>query len=272
MAESSMMRYLAILAACLISASPLTPATADQKSSLPVPSDSTNTGQAKASLLRMADHLSKVQNFSVTLDATYDVVQASGQKIEFGEVRQILLNRPDDMRIDLEKRDGSKEQVLFNGDTLTLFNPGQNIFASLTRPGSVDDTIYYIIMELQMRVPLSLLLATTLPEEMEKRVTEVALVDDETIDGKAAQHLAARTDDLDFQIWITIGNEPVPLRVVLTYKKAAGQPQFAASLSNWNFHPKVDPSAFTFVPPAGSESVAFMVPATGNAGGSRLRR
>jgi hypothetical protein len=52
----------------------------------------------------MANYLAQAQSFSVTIDAAYDVVQASGQKIEFGEVRQILLNRPDDLRIDLQKR------------------------------------------------------------------------------------------------------------------------------------------------------------------------
>jgi hypothetical protein len=97
-------------------------------------------------------------------------------------------------------------------------------------------------------------------------------VDQETVGGKSAEHLAARTDDLDFQVWIASGDEPVPLRVVLTYKRETGQPQFSATMSDWNFHPKIDPSTFTFVPPAGAESVAFMVPAPGKAGGNRVGR
>lgn len=222
--------------------------------------------------MRMADYLAKAQSFSMTMEAGYDVVQASGQKIEFGDVRRILLNRPDGLRIDSEKRNGLKEQVFFDGKSLTLFNPGENIFASLERAGSVDETLYYIVNELQTPIPLALLLVTSLPQEMEKRVTEIALVGDETLAGKPVKHLAARTDYLDFQMWVAAGDEPVPLRAVLTYKNATGQPQFWATLSDWNFHPQIAPSAFTFVPPAGAESVAFMVPAAGNATGSGGRK
>lgn len=99
----------------------------------------------------------------------------------------------------------------------------------------------------------------------------MALVGHETVGGQPADHLAARTNDLDFQVWIATGNEPVPVRAVLTYKHAAGQPQFWATLGDWNFHPKVAASAFEFVPPAGAEAVAFMVTAAGQTGGSARR-
>jgi hypothetical protein len=43
----------------------------------------------------MASFLAKAPRLSVTADCSYDVVQDSGQKIEFGEVRAITLRRPD---------------------------------------------------------------------------------------------------------------------------------------------------------------------------------
>ncbi len=107
---------------------------------------------------------------------------------------------------------------------------------------------------------------------MQKRITEIAVVDEVTIGNQPTVHLAARTNDIDFQVWVARGDEPVPLRAVLTYKKATGQPQFWAMLRDWNFHPAIDPASFTFVPPAGAEGVAFMVPAAGKAGQSRVGR
>jgi hypothetical protein len=71
--------------------------------------------------------------------------------------------------------------------------------------------------------------------------------------------LAVRTADTDFQIWLTQGERPLPLRVVITYKKDVGQPQFRADLSDWNLDPKIDESALAFSPPAGAEAVPFMV-------------
>jgi hypothetical protein len=258
-----MTRYLALSVACFTAAASLMTAEAQQKASPPPAQQSSEADQAKAkaSLMRMAEHLAKAQSFSVTIDAGYDVVQKSGEKIEFGEVRRILLNRPNDLRIDLTKRNGLQQQVFFDGTSVTVFTPGENIFASFTRPGSVDETLHYFVEDLQTPIPLSALLMTSLPQELEKRFTEVALVNHETIAGKSVEHLAARSSDADVQVWIADGDEPVPLRVVLTYKGAAGQPQFWATLSEWNLHPAIDPSAFVFVRPSGAESVAFMVPA-----------
>jgi hypothetical protein len=255
------LRSLAGLAACLtVAVSPVI-VQAQQSSASPPAQGVSDAAHAKALLMRMADYVATAQAFSVTVDASYDVVQASGQKIEFGEIRHITLKRPDDLRVDLVQRDGAKEEIFFDGQKLTLFNPGENIYASLTRPGSVDDTIDYFIYNLQTRLPLSVLLETSLPQVLGQGVTSVATVDDETLAGREVEHLAARAKNVDFQVWIATGEEAVPLRVLITYKLAPGQPQFSAALSDWNFQPKIDPSEFAFVPPAGAESVAFMVPA-----------
>ena len=221
--------------------------------------EATESAQAEALLMRMAEHLGKATSFSVTLNVTYDVVQQSGEKVEFGEVRHILLNRPNDLRIDVDGRDGSRQEIRFDGKTMTMFTPGSPFFASLEHPGSVDDILFYIADGLQTPIPLSLLLVTTVAQELERRIDEIDLVDNETLDGKEVDHLAVRTDEVDFQVWVAKGELPVPLRVVISYKKAPGQPQFAANLSDWNFAPKIDMSAFTFVPPAGERPIPFMV-------------
>jgi hypothetical protein len=261
-----MTRYWAVLLACFLAASNLPPAVAQQT---PAPSASRDTAgaiEAKALLLRMATFLAKAQAFSVTMDVSYDVVQPSGQKIEFDETRKVTLSRPDRLRIDVEEADGDEHQVRFDGQDIVLFSPKEKVFGKLTYPGSVDKALYHIVGEMQTRLPLSLLLVTSIAEELQKRVSEISLVERATVDGKPTDHLAARTDDVDFQVWIATGDVPVPLRVVITYKKDAGQPQFRATLRDWNFNPKIDPASFTFVPPVGAERVGFMVPSAGNAG------
>jgi hypothetical protein len=46
--------------------------------------------QAMAILKRMADFLSQIQRVSVMVDIGFDVVQGSGEKIEFGETRTTI--------------------------------------------------------------------------------------------------------------------------------------------------------------------------------------
>jgi hypothetical protein len=58
-------------------------------------------------------------------------------------------------------------------------------------------------------------------------------------------------------VWISQGDRPLPLRVVLTYKNTPGQPQFRAQFSDWNFDIKPADSLFAFTPPAGVNRIPF---------------
>src|ERR1700739_1618836 len=93
------------------------------------PTDDDKEKQAMAVLKRTADFLSQAQRFSVTVDIGFDAVQDSGQKIEFGETRKIVLRRPDHLRVDATKRDGSKSELIFNGKDITLFHVKEKVYA-----------------------------------------------------------------------------------------------------------------------------------------------
>src|SRR5512137_1639432 len=71
----------------------------------PVPPDQAKA-EAMAIVDRMAEFLSQAKGFSVTAYMGFDAVQESGQKIEFGETRKIVLDRPDRLRVDAVKRSG----------------------------------------------------------------------------------------------------------------------------------------------------------------------
>jgi hypothetical protein len=92
--------------------------------------------QAMAVLKRMAEFLTQAQRFSFTVDTGFDVVQDSGQKIEFGETRQIVLRRPDRVRIEATKRNGSKGGMFFDGKDIAVFNAKENVYATAARPGT----------------------------------------------------------------------------------------------------------------------------------------
>src|SRR5271169_3445414 len=253
-----MMRLLASLALFLFAGLAL-PSAAISEEKPPAVATSPESQDAKALLMRMADFLGKAQAFSVNIDAVYDVLQASGQKIEFGEVRQVLIDRPNHMRVQAEMSNGEKLTMSFDGKTFTMFSPKENVFSQLEKPGSVDDVMKFIVLDLQTPIPLSMLLLASIKEELEKRITEVDYVEQTSIAGKPADHLAVRTADIDFQVWVAQGEQPLPLRVVITYKGAPGQPQFSADLSDWNLAPKIEESAFAFSPPAGAQAISLMV-------------
>jgi hypothetical protein len=208
----------------------------------------------------MASLLAKAPRLSVTADCIYDVVQDSGQKIEFGELRAITLRRPDRARIDTTRRDGVRRGLVFDGKQLAAFDLDQKVYATVPKTGTTDAAFDYFKNDLDMRLPLSELLASNLPQKISDMLGSARLVGEETVNGVATDHVALRGDTADLQLWIARTGDPVPQRLVITYRLAEGQPQYEANFSGWNLAPDTPDSAFAFTPAEGAQQIPFLVP------------
>jgi hypothetical protein len=235
----------------------------------PPASEPDDAEQAKAILQRTADFLAKAQRFSFNLQIEYDVLQDSGQMIEFGERRKVIMSRPDKLRVDFERSDGDKGITVFDGKELTVFNASNNVYARIAQPGNLDSAITHLVGDLQMRLPLALMLVTTLPQELARRVTEVDYVEKTTLFDVPCDHIAARTATVDFQVWVAEDKRPLPQRVVITYGQEEGKPQFRAQLSDWNLSPEVPESLFTLTLPPNAEQIPIVAQLTRNPDGEK---
>ena len=108
--------------------------------------------------MKMANFLASTQTFSVNLRGGYDAVQASGQKIEFGEYRTITMSRPNRLRVEGERSDGTKTLVVLTGKEIVLVDLTSKVYATTPQPGPIDDSIVYFVRDLGMRLPLAALL------------------------------------------------------------------------------------------------------------------
>jgi hypothetical protein len=223
------------------------------------PTESPSEPEAMPILKKMSEYLAQAGRFSVVVRQGFDVVQESGQKIEFGEVRKLTLSRPDHLRIESERSSGEKALVIFDGKEITVYQTNENIYASTAKPGTLDEAIKYAVGNLKIRFPLAMMLLSTFPSELDSRVVSADYVEKTTIADVPCDHLAARTPQgVDFQVWIAQGDQPVPRRIVITYRGETGQPQFWADLSDWNLAPDVSDSLFAFTPPNGAERIQFL--------------
>jgi hypothetical protein len=223
-------------------------------------SAATTDPAARALLLGMADFMARAPAMRVTLRSGYDAIQPDGQRIEFGERRQITMQRPDQIRVELERSDGEKGTVVFDGRWITAFNARENVYARVERPGNVDQALVYMVRDLQAILPLARMFTTFFPKDLDQRAMSVAYVETSTMLDVPTDHLAVRSADVDLQLWITRGPEPLPRRVSITYKNEPGQPQFRAELYDWQLAPTLEAGAFAFVPPVGAEQIPYLAP------------
>jgi hypothetical protein len=161
------------------------------------------------------------------------------------------------LRVESERSDGAHSLVLFNGKAITTFDESANVYAQEMHPGTVDDAVVYFVHDLGMRLPLALMLRKNMPTELQGRIQAVKYVEKTSILGVPADHIAARTPTVDFQVWIREGDQPLPIRAVLTYKRERGQPQFRADFSDWNLAIQPPDTLFAFTPPAGAKQIPF---------------
>ena len=65
------------------------------------------------------------------------------------------------------------------------------------------------------------------------------------IRGVECDHLAFRTEEVDWQIWIAQGDRPYPCRYVITSTKVKGSPQYTIDVRDWKTGAEVASDTFS---------------------------
>jgi hypothetical protein len=144
-----------------------------------------------------------------------------------------------------------------DGAQIAVFDLDEKVYATVPAAGTVDAALDRIANQMNMRVPLGELLKADLPKELRDVIPKARLVGEERLAGTATDHVAFRGDTADVQLWIPREGEPFPKRIVITYRLAGGQPQFAADL-DWNPAPDAPDALFTFTPAEGAERIPVL--------------
>ncbi|MGK9167637.1 DUF2092 domain-containing protein [Inquilinus limosus] len=203
---------------------------------------------APAILKAMADYVTSQKTLSIAFDADIEVITPQLEKIQFTSSGEVLLSRPDKLRM---RRTGGYADVeqSFDGKTLTVYGRSINAFAQLDTPGTVDQLIDRLRTEYSVSAPGADLLLSRVYDELMADVIEAKHIGQGVIDGIECEHLAFRNQDTDWQLWVEIGEQPIPRKLVITSKAIAAAPQYTLRIKTWE----------TDVP-AGAEQFALKLP------------
>lgn len=208
-------------------------------------------------LRRMTDYLSGLQQFSVHTESTLEDQLDSGQRVDFDVAANALVRRPNKLRA--ERVGELLNQVFYyDGDTLTLYNPSDGVYATQPAPGTIEKLLDYTRETLGFAIPASDLVYRNAFAILMQDVTSAVVVGKATIGGVVCRHLAFRRPDADFQVWVADGDPPLPCKYVVTDTSTPGLISTVTVMSNWNVAPAAPDSEFKFVPPKGAQSITFM--------------
>jgi len=207
-------------------------------------------------LKTMTDYVTSQKVISVTYDSDIEVITNDLQKIQFASSGQMLLSRPDKIRV---SRTGGYADVdlVFDGKTLTVLGKNLNTFAQSDSPGTIDQLVARLRNEFGVAVPGADLLLSKAYDDLMTDVLDAKQIGRGIIDGVECDHLAFRNTDVDWQIWIETGGRPIPHKYVITSKAVTGAPQYTLRIKDWKADAPVASDAFAFKPPADAKKIEF---------------
>ena len=213
--------------------------------------------QAEKLLRRMSDYLAGRQQFTLKAESSLEAVLASGQKLQYDSPATLMVSRPNKLRAH-RKGDIANQEFFYDGKTLTLYSPRENVYATAAAPPTLDETLDFAREKLDIIAPAAELLYKNAAERMLKESSSGFVVGPSVVGGVKCTHLAFRGSEVDWQIWIEDGDKPLPRKFILTSKKVAGEPEFTVLIRSWDVASKLTNQEFSFTPPKGAKKIEFL--------------
>jgi len=122
--------------------------------------------------------------------------------------------------------------------------------------GTIDQLIDTLRDKYHRQVPGADLLMSDPYKELMPEVTDVKDLGSGVVQGVECDHLAFRTREVDWQIWIAQGPHPYPCRYSIASPKVAGAPEYRIDIRNWKTGAQVAADTFKLSIPAGAQKLA----------------
>jgi hypothetical protein len=209
---------------------------------------------AKRLMKAMSDYLASQKAISFAYDTNLDIVTKEQQTLGLASSGAVNLNRPDKIRATRVGGFANVEMV-FDGATLTMHGKDTNLYAQAEIPGTVDHLVNELREKFHKPLPGADLLLSNVYDELMPLVEDVKDLGSGVIQGQECDHLAFRTKEVDWQIWIAQGDRPYPCRYVITSPNVDGSPQYTIDVRDWKTGGEVTSDSFAFAAPAGAKKV-----------------
>lgn len=208
-------------------------------------------------LQAMSKFLAGTKAFSVSVDASIEVVTKEGQKLQMVNSASVLLERPS--RFYLTRRGKFADtEAFFDGKKLTFYGKTGNAYIQRDVVGQIDDALTALERDIGVPMPAGdLLLANPYPV-LSSGVISSGYYGVEYVAGVASHHLAFRKAGVDWQLWVKAEGNPLPTKYVITTTGIDRAPQFSVQFTNWNLKPAITASRFSFVAPKGARELAAL--------------
>jgi hypothetical protein len=210
---------------------------------------------AVAALGRMGTFLRSVKAFRVQAATTQDTVLDDGQLVQVAGSVDALVQFPSRLRMDTVN--GKKQRLfLYDGKTFTLFGKVIQYYGTVSAPPTIGQLAKTLSADYDISIPLEDLFWWGTERVNSSAIVAAADAGPADVQGTTCEHYAFRQEGIDWQIWIQLGDNPLPRRLVISTTTDEARPQYSA-VYTWDLAPSFNEAAFTFEPPAEAKRIGF---------------
>jgi hypothetical protein len=215
--------------------------------------------QADKILKSMSDYLTAMQQFSYKSNGVFEVVDNNNKKSKQNYSAEVFVKRPNKLRVNVknDKRDAS---VFYDGSKFSVLGKNANMYAEADAPSTLDAALDSAREKFLLDPPGSDILYTNPYKGLMEEVTHGQLLDEAMVNGKACNHLAFKSKEVDWEVWVQKGSAPLPLRYKIISKNEPERPEFTVDFTDWKqgTGPDFADQQFVLAPPANSKKIPFM--------------
>lgn len=206
-------------------------------------------------VLRAAcDFLARAPQFSLTAEIWREHVADTGQKLEFSRSVTMQIKRPNRLHVEIVAP-FSDRRFWYDGKSLTVLDSKRNFYSTVSVPSTIDSMLDTAQDDFGIDLPLIDVTVSDPYANATAKVERGAYLTIAPVLGVPCHHLAFTQANIDWQIWIEDGPQPVIRKFVITHKQQDGAPEFTALITKWDFTQPIADSTFQFFPPPNATRV-----------------
>lgn len=213
---------------------------------------------AKQILKKSTDYLSGLQEFGLVGDTALEAVMDTGQKVQFLNGVAMAVKRPDRFYA-ARMGDLVDQEFFYDGASLTLHDADSGFFASVEAPDTLEGALDFARDSLDIVAPGGDFIYSNAYELLMEDVESGFLVGPSVVGGVVCDHLAFSKPGTDFQVWVARGEQPLPLKVVITSRDVKNAPQFTVTIREWDVVTNAPDEKFAFDKPDDAQQIDFIV-------------
>ena len=202
---------------------------------------------AITALNKMGEFLRKYPSLQIKAATSTDEVLESGQTVQLNAQVELSMRRPDRLRIN-RLSDRKNREFFFDGKTFTMFAPRDGYYTQFPAPPNLQQLVELLGRRYGIDLPLADLFYWGTDKSGIGDVRAAVNIGPSTVEGAKCDHFAFRQRDVDWQVWIQQGAEPLPRKLIVTNLQDPGRPQHEVVMA-WTLNPKLPDKLFVFQPP-----------------------